>query len=71
MAKKAITLWYSYDMGSLVETEVHKSFQELDSLMEADILQDCLRELNGLYNRAIGTYFGEDIHKMAEGEKHD
>jgi hypothetical protein len=61
--KKAITFYYDHRSGELARTKIHKNFQRVDSLMEADVLQDCLGELKCLYDEATGTYFNKDLQE--------
>ena len=61
--KKAITFYYDHHSGELVRTKIHKNFKRVDSLMEADVLQDCLGELKYLYNESVGKYFNKDLEK--------
>ena len=61
--KKAITFYYDHHSGELVKTKIHKNFQRVDSLMEADVLQDCLGEVQYLYDEAVGTYFHNDLEE--------
>tara|TARA_Y100001963_G_scaffold138070_1_gene202442 strand:- start:3130 stop:3318 length:189 start_codon:yes stop_codon:yes gene_type:complete len=55
--KKAITLFYNPESGELVKTKVHKNFQKVDSLTEADVLLDCVNVLENMYQKAGGKYF--------------
>ena len=68
--KKAITFFYDHHSGELVKTKVHKNFQEVDSLMEADVLLDCIGVLEDMYKNSSSVYFGQlnDI-KIKEGLK--
>jgi|TARA_R110000824_G_scaffold386236_1_gene580789 hypothetical protein len=61
--KKAITFYYDHHSGELARTKIHKNFQRVDSLMKADVLQDCLGELKYLYDEATGTYFNKDLQE--------
>ena len=57
--KKAITLFYNHHSGELVKTKVHKNFQEVDSLMKADVLLDCIGVLEDIYKKSSSEYFGQ------------
>jgi len=57
--KKAITFFYDHHSGELVKTKVHKNFQEVDSLMKADVLLDCSWALEKMYKNSKDEYFGE------------
>tara|TARA_A100000172_G_C2970499_1_gene85760 strand:+ start:109 stop:318 length:210 start_codon:yes stop_codon:yes gene_type:complete len=65
--KKAITFYYCEDSGELVKTKTHKHFKKVDSLMKADVLQDCLGVLEKMYDESGNQYFDYDLKEMKEG----
>ena len=50
--KKAITFYYDEESGELAKTTIHDDFKRVDSLMKADVLQDCLGTIENLYNNS-------------------
>ena len=62
--KKAITFYFNDDSGELAKTTVHAGFQRVDSLMQADVLQDCLGKLDDLYNNSNNQYWDEDLPEL-------
>jgi hypothetical protein len=63
--KKAITFFYNHHSGELVKTKIHKNFQEVNSLMEADVLLDCIAVLKGMYKNSL-VILEDCIHTQME-----
>jgi|TARA_R110000823_G_scaffold189517_6_gene321336 hypothetical protein len=62
--KKAITFYYDEESGELAKTTIHDDFKIVDSLMKADVLQDCLGTIENLYNNSNNQYWEKDLPKI-------
>ncbi len=76
MSRVALTFHYSPDWGELTRVVESKCFGAEDSLLRADVLKECLAELQTMYNDAVGD-FQEDVREMMDakeaqlGPRHD
>jgi len=68
--KKAITFYYDEESGELAKTTIHDDFKRVDSLMKADVLQDCLGTIENLYNNSNNQYWEKDFPEMV-GENNE
>ena len=66
--KIAMILYYDEDTGELVEAEESLSFMQEDSLLKADVIQDCIGQLQSTYALESNKYFS-DIEKIASNEE--
>tara|TARA_R110000824_G_scaffold19230_1_gene74886 strand:- start:174 stop:383 length:210 start_codon:yes stop_codon:yes gene_type:complete len=55
--KKAITFYFDEESGEMIKTKIHNDFEKADSLMKADVLNDCLGYIENLYSKYNDKYF--------------
>ena len=55
--KLAIKMYYDPDTGELEDVVESNTFKESDSLLRADVLQDCLHVIENMYQDAGKNYF--------------
>jgi len=48
--KIALIMYYDEDAGELIEVEESLSFMREDSLMKADVIKDCIDNLQSTYD---------------------
>jgi hypothetical protein len=71
--KRAMTIYYDEDSGELEKIDEAPHFKNGDSLLRADVLQDCVGTLTYMYENSFSSFTNdlEDICSDTDQMKRD